>query len=477
MRELFSINQREMCIVLKIQQLSRNYYSTENYKNKSVLFRGKDNNLERTPNQDSLETRKSTLKKIGIGAIAFAAIAGLSFAASKGKKSKVSGINRVTRETEDSAAKLREKLEQSRMEQEVKLFFENEERELAQKQREIECSNLRNESWLDSQKRAKEKEYSDFWNKALEEKEKYNPVSFDVKLEEAPLGNDIDLDWHFGKFTQSKHTRMVLEECKDLTFDSPNLKLIKDKYDKDNIYDLGLRYAIVANNTARAKGNSAIIREIPEMFRGIDEKELVESFDILPSLLDCKKINTFSIGGKEFQAELIGSGCLSDVYKITDSANNQICYKFGRDPYLMNSGQGFYNEFAILNEANNAGVVDVPKLYMGNPVGSLAQNPNWSGHTSRGAWEIIEFVQPNTTVPSDGLSLYKWLNTKGLFHGDAHSGNSVGGKVVDLGGICDVARTVNSIQDSANCISWLFRAYHNGKTSQEIIDIMDKYSK
>ena len=366
----------------------------------------------------------------------------------------------------------------SEIDKQVKEFFGQEEKELAEIKKAKELSNRNNDRWLKEQHRIKEKEYSDFWNRALEEEEKYNRVNFDVKIEDTKLlGNNIDLDWYLGKFKQSDYTRDILQNCKDLTFDSPNLKLLKDRYNSDNIYDLGLRYAIVANNTAKVRGNSTLIREIPEIFKGIDEKELLSKLDVLPSLLESKKINTFTIGGKKFQAELIGSGCLSDVYKITDSANHQICYKYARDPYLMNSGQGFYNEFAILNEANKAGVVDVPKLYMGNPVGCYAQNPNYAGSTTKGAWEIVELVKPNTSVPSDGLKLGEWLKGLGLYHADIHSGNYVGDKIVDLGGIIDKAETVYLIRDEAKEISWLLKAYKNGKTSKEIIEYIEKYSK
>lgn len=464
--------------MLKINQLCQNYQIRDSHKNKVVNFCSNNNKLERVPNQDSVETNTFSLKKVGIAAAIIALFAGATLVAvSKSKKVKLDNVSELAKKSEESAKRCQEEIEKSLLERDVKSFFENEEREIAQKQKEIENSNKRNEEWLKEQHKIKEKEYSDFWNKALEDKEKYNHISFDVKIKDAEFGNNIDLEWHLGKFSQSKHTRNVLEECKDLTFDSPNLKLIKDKYDEDNIFDLGLRYAIVANNTAQIKGSSTIIREIPKIFEGLEEKELAVRLDELPSFLDSKKINTFSIGGKEFQAEIIGSGCLNDVYKISDNLGNEICYKFGRDPYLMGSGQGFYNEFSILNEANNAGVVDIPKLYMGNPVGSYSQNPNFIGYTSRGSWAVVELVKPNATIPADGLRMHTWLKSKGLFHGDINSGTFVGNKIVDLGGICDNARTINSIEDSAHCINWLFKAYHNGATSQNIIDMMDKYCK
>lgn len=366
---------------------------------------------------------------------------------------------------------------QSQLKKQVEEFFRQEEKNLEEIKQAKKLSDSRNEIWVSEQHKIKEQEYSDFWNRALEEEEKYNRISFNVEIEKPKFGNHEDLDWYLGRFKQSKYTRDILDDCKDLTFDSPNLRLIKSVYNEDNIYDLGLRYAIVANNTAKKKGSATLIREIPEIFKGIDEKELVRKLDLLPSFLEEKITNTFTINGKRFQAELIGSGCIKDVYKITDSANNQVCFIYGRNPYLMHGGQGFYNEFAILNEANKSGVIDVPKFYMGNPVGCIAQNPKFIGTTTKGAWEIVELVKPNTKVPSSGLKLREWLKNLGLFHGDVNSGTYVGDKIVDLGGIYDTSRTVNLIEDNANEIAWLFRAYQDGKTSEDIVKYMDKYNQ
>lgn len=455
-------------------------------RNNNLAFCSNNKTLERQPKADKLETKNNTKKVILYGAIAALTLSGIAeLVLAKGKHLKnifkkqenqtKKELNEIIKENRKEEAE-----EKAELERQVKEYFEAEEKELALSKQKISESNAKNEQWLDEQHNIKEKEYSDFWNKKLTEKEeyaaKYNDIKLDKELSDDKLGNSIDLNWHLSKFKQSKITKNTLKECENLTFDTPNLKLMKDKYDKNNVFDLGLRYAIVANNTKRAKGSAIIMNEMPEIFKGINEDELVKTLDELPSYLNNKKINKFTISGENFNAEMIGSGCLNDVYKITDSRGNQVCYKYARQPYLMNSGQGVFNEIAIMQEAQKAGVTDIPKLYMANPLGCIVQHPDLIGTTTKGAWEIIEFVDNKKQVPQNGLKLLSWLQSKGLYHGDYHAGNHIGETIIDLGGICDNANTVNKIHDEAHDIGWLFRAYHNGKSTSEIIKKLEKYS-
>ena len=395
------------------------------------------------------------------------------------KIKKVKELENAALEAANKAKKTAEE-QKARIEQQVREYFQAEEKELALSKQKIVESDARNEQWLEKQHNKKEKEYSDFWNESLSKKEEYeakfNDIILDKEISEDCIGNHVNLDWHLQKFKQSQVTKNTLEECENLTFDTPNLKLIKDKYDEINVYDLGLRYAIVANNTAKAKGSAVIINEIPEIFKKVNKDELIKILDELPSYLEYRKINKFTISGEDFKAEKIGGGCLSDVFKITDSYGNQICYKYARNPYLMNSGQGVFNEIAIMQEAQKVGVTDIPKLYMANPLGCIAQNPDINGTTTKGAWEIIELVDETRRVPQNGLKFLKWLETKGLYHGDMHSGNYIGDTIVDLGGICDRAETVNKVLGEGKDISWLFRAYHEGKSTTEIIEKLKQYS-
>lgn len=60
---------------------------------------------------------------------------------------------------------------QSEIDKSVQEFFEQEEKELAEIKQAKELSDWNNDRWLNEQHHAKEKEYSDFWNKELEKAE------------------------------------------------------------------------------------------------------------------------------------------------------------------------------------------------------------------------------------------------------------------------------------------------------------------
>lgn len=296
-----------------------------------------NNNLERQPQDDKLET-KSNAKKFSYGTLAAVTLTGIVsfFVIRKNKKARE--LEKAALEAAEKAKKAAAE-QKARIEQQVREYFQAEEKELALSKQKIVESNARNEQWLEKQHNIKEKEYSDFWNESLLKKEEYkakfNDIILDKEISEDCFGNHVNLDWHLKNFKQSQVTKNALEECENLTFDTPNLKLIKDKYDEINVYDLGLRYAIVANNTAKVKGSAVITNEIPEIFKKVNKDELIKILDELPSYLEYRKINKFTISGEDFSAEKIGGGCLSDVFKITDSYGNQVCYKYARNPDCM----------------------------------------------------------------------------------------------------------------------------------------------
>ena len=47
----------------------------------------------------------------------------------------------------------------------------------------------------------------------------------------------------------AKETLKAIKDCEGLVFQSPNLNLIKKKYNAQNLYDLSIRYAAIENNT------------------------------------------------------------------------------------------------------------------------------------------------------------------------------------------------------------------------------------
>ncbi len=353
-------------------------------------------------------------------------------------------------------------------------------------QNKIEESNRKNQIWVEKQHAQKEKEYSNWWNKALEEKEvQAAKATQEAKMAAEKAANEFHIDLNdpvtinhdlfSGNYpnptyltkTIKKEPQIseVLKELENTTFDTKDLKLIKDHYDANNPYDLWLRYAIVAHNTARQKGTGAIINEIPNMFKGIDQNELLQKLDNLPTMLEVKKINKFEIGNNKYTAECIGGGCISDVYKITNEATGeQVCMKFARQPYLTGRGQGIFDEVAITQEAQKAGVVDIPKLYMANPIGRYATLDSGC-ITNNGAWQMTELIKPDRQLPEQGLKLLDWLKSKGLFHGDYNQGATVGNTFVDLGGIIDNELTFAHFND----LETLLKAYENRETTSKII--------
>ena len=456
---------------------------TKNINNINFEAIPKKNNKKPADNPQVEKKSTNTKTKLMLGAMATAAIVLAGLAISKGHKR--GNINEVfdplKKIGQTSEEELSQKLEEQKIAKQVEEYLKQEEKDAETLRQKIAKSDERNDEWVRNQHDKKEKEYSDWWNKALKEKEEYeannNDISFEKPLSEDMLGNNIDLEWHFGRYRVPDVTKKALEELENTTFDTPNLTLIKDKYDENNVFDLGLRYAIVANNTAKVKGSGAIINEIPEVFKGVDEKELIKTLDELSARLETGKMNHFEIGGKKFTARLIGGGCISDVYLITNEAGKQICFKSAKNPFLMQSGQGIYNEVAILQEANKAGVCDVPKLYMANPVGCIAQNPDFIGWTPKGAWQVVEYINDIKPIYPESLKLSEWLYSKGLVHGDYNSGAYIGEVTVDMGGIIDRARTVNDIASKHSNAGWLFRAYHSGMSTTDILEAIDKYSK
>lgn len=240
--------------------------------------------------------------------------------------------------------------------------------------------------------------------------------------------------------TSTEQTLQAIKECKNLTFNTSYLNLIKSKYNNRNIYDLALRYAIIGRNTKLQTGRALLKNKTPEIFRGLEEKTLLEFLDKLPqNLHDCLvksyplRKGNIKFGEKIINWHYLGQGGNSVAYKLTDNVGNTVCFKHVRTAtQIPGSGHGIIDEVAILNEANKAGVKDVPQLYMANIFGRKPPSQN----QVEGAWQLVEFIDKNKVV-QDGLKLEKWLTSKGLIHTDINNPNNcIGNFVIDMGGIC-----------------------------------------
>ena len=270
----------------------------------------------------------------------------------------------------------------------------------------------------------------------------------------------------------NKQAVEIIDECKDLTFDTPNLNLMRDFYDENHAYDLGIRFAAVANNTAAQKGSAEIINQVPEIFHGLDKKTIISTLDKLPSYIEkCEstgestKITKFLIDNKTFRAQFIGCGAYGRVYKITDDFGHQICYKAFRSNTLRaHAPHGVYYEIGIAQEAHKAGVVDIPELFMANPLGKELVNGNMEG-----AWMLTEFIEKGKTVPKQGLKFENWLFYKNLIAKDLGPTNRIDEYIVDLGGVgCKNDIMYETFHKGTN-LTDIFTAQQLGVPIEEII--------
>ena len=271
-----------------------------------------------------------------------------------------------------------------------------------------------------------------------------------------------------------KETLNAVKDCEGLVFQNPNLNLIKKKYNAKNLYDLSIRYATIGNNTKHLTGRALIKNEIPEMFKGMDETTLLSELDKLPTRLHSavvenypEKSGTISINGKIFKFTWLGQGGSNNAYKLTDDKGHNICFKHAnRLPTRLGLNNGIIEEVAILNEANKAGVVDVPKLYMANIFGKNTGQYK----PPEGTWQLVEFIDKPRTVNSQSLKLKKWLDKIGLIHNDIddNSNNLVNGVVIDMGMIVPKDNKAN-----INCevSEKVLQGFYEGKTTTEILQM------
>lgn len=270
-----------------------------------------------------------------------------------------------------------------------------------------------------------------------------------------------------------KETLNAIKACDGLVFQKSNLNLIKKKYNSKDLYDLAIRYATIGNNTKKLTGRALIKNEIPEIFNGIEETSLLNELDKLPEKLNSmlvknypKESGTISIAGKDFKYTYLGTGGSSTAYKLSDDTRHSICFKHANIPTLIpGTNNGIIDEVAILNEANKAGVVDVPKLYMANIFGIKPD----SYKKVEGAWQLIEFIDNSKTVKPHGLKLKKWLHSKGLVHLDIEDNpnNMINDFIIDMGMIAPIKASHIDFEIASKAM----QGFYEGKTTSEVLQI------
>ena len=299
----------------------------------------------------------------------------------------------------------------------------------------------------------------------------FNNVLIDIKKVSK---NDVK-STHFADFEDFTREEIlrILQESKDLTLSSGSL--LKEFYDKNNIYDFPLRFASACYNS-RDIESGYIDDKTPEIFKGIDKKELFSVLDNYSMLFRNGYLSAFEpfkvqINFKDFYFKPLGQGAESCAFIISDSEDNndnsvvfKIYYNV-KDGIVTFAPCGFYGNIGMLREANMAGVVDVPELYFANPVMSYSSYEE----TYKGCWAVVENAK-NKEI-KDGLKLPDWLKNMGLFHVDDRSQNRINGVCVDLGFIKPLydAHIYQGGWGDKNA-NEIYGGYLDGKTTQDLIN-------
>ena len=336
-----------------------------------------------------------------------------------------------------------------------------------------------------------EKDYNKDWAKAekiyFSQKGIANPDLAKIKSQISPSKLSFEKEYMEGYCMQKGYTRegvsKMLEESRNLTLESGSL-LTKSNY-RDEIYDLPFKFASATYNSLARNGNAYIKTEIPKIFKGIKEKELFESLDILSTHIRRSHSSAFpkgsvikvKIGGKPFSFTSLGRGMEGSVFRIESKGETPVVLKtfFGgtdHSPFGVTfAPSGIYGSLGILREANIAKVVDIPKLYMANP----AYIPI-KGADSRfmGAWQLTEDATHKSV--GSGLKLKDWLSSKKLFCTDHNKADAF------VNGVCvDTGFVMNNIAHQYLTYGWgnyglncFYSRYLNGETTEQILSLVNK---
>ena len=264
----------------------------------------------------------------------------------------------------------------------------------------------------------------------------------------------------------------ILNDSKDLTLDSKNI--LRRKYIKSTIYDLPLRFATACYNS-RDLGNGYIDDKTPEIFKDIPKEEIYEAMDLFSTryrdYFHGHEFNVImEIDGKEFSFEYIKSGRESVVFRIRDDKNDTAILKLfktkskGSKDDITFAPYGMYGNIGMLREANMAKVVDVPELYIANPIFMPISS---NGSDYMGGWAIIEDV--NEKEIEDGLKFEDWLHSLGLYLTTNDKNNRLNGVLIDLD---DIANNSDYSLRESKLVNQIYSRYLNYESTENIINFI-----
>ena len=258
-----------------------------------------------------------------------------------------------------------------------------------------------------------------------------------------------------------------------------------ENYSNGKFYDFPLKFAQASYNTLQEKGSAYIQQEIPEIFEGISQEKLLEQLDLLSAKFKYGSMPAgisfdFEIDGRKFKLKTLKQGLEAATFRISSEGKSAIfknyladCEALDNELFMSCSPSGIYGGIGILREANLAGVVDVPKLYIANPIVKPIKNICENSNGFKGGWMIVEDVQ-HKTAPKDGLKFRDWLKEKGLRCYDAETeGNILNDYFVDTGYVNSRAWfDFYGSGSGNNDMNEVFTRFVVGKTSKEIIDML-----
>ncbi len=257
--------------------------------------------------------------------------------------------------------------------------------------------------------------------KSTYEAEYFGPTYFNIKDREKEL---------YSCYTKDSADYGFFMENRDLTLDS-KVDLFGN-FDKKT-YDIPERYAIMADNSMRQKGNAYVFESVPEVFDGIKQEDIFENLSrFARSKKETKSID-FKIGEKKFHATQIGGGQVGIVYKIEDEAGHKVAMKiFGGRGKSLNMNCGL-SEIATSRRLTQDKVGDVPQFYMANA--GLYKLGKQGEVYDDSPWMLCEFID-KTKKPKDGsIKIYDWLSERNMYYADGFKNGKQNGYIIDVGGM------------------------------------------
>lgn len=282
----------------------------------------------------------------------------------------------------------------------------------------------------------------------------FGPSYFNIKDEEQEL---------YSQYNKKSADYAFLAENKDLTLDS-KVDLF-DGFDKKP-YDIAERYAIMADNSIRQKGNAYVLESVPEVFEGVKQEDIFENLSKFARSEKGTKYTDFEIGGKKFHATHVGGGQVGSVYKIEDETGHKIAMKIfgGRGTKLdMNCG---LSEIATSRKLTQDKVADVPQFFMANA--GLYKLDKQGVVYDDTPWMLCEFID-ETKKPKEGaLKVKDWLSQRNMFYADGFKNDREHGYIVDVGGMVS-----NNYKDRA---TWGINGFDNNN-GYGLSDLLEKALK